>query len=255
MSQARLYLNVGNTSVQMGVWSEDHWRHLTREPAAAALGSLHEFREALALEGEELASVAASFSTATPAVWEAAIEAVLERPVAVLGRDFQPRIETDYYRPEQLGQDRAANVLAAVAEGKAPCLILDAGTCLTADLVDERGVHLGGAIAPGLRAGMEGMLASAPHLSASLPSLPLEQAPDLGRDTRENLALGLTAALLGTAARLAERLRLMTNPPARVILTGGDATLLAANLQVEAEVWPELTLEGLRRAYEATGSP
>ena len=77
----------------------------------------------------------------------------------------------------------------------------------------------------------------------------------LGLDTRENLALGLTAALLGTAETLVRRLRQMTNPPAQVILTGGDAVFLAEGLDLDARVQPELTLEGLRLAHERAGCP
>ena len=250
MSEWRLYLNVGNTSAQLGVWQEGSWLHVSRKPARAALGAMRDLCEVLALDREELSTVAACFSTAASGVWEAATEVVLERPVALMGRDFRAEIQTRYHQPEELGQDRVANILAAVAAGYAPCLILDAGTCLTADVVDAEGVHQGGAIAPGLRAGLEGVLAGAPHLAHSVPTLPLEEAAALGLDTRENLALGLTVALLGTAEALIRRLRQMTNPPAQVILTGGDAPLLAAGLEADAEVRPELTLEGLRLAHE-----
>jgi type III pantothenate kinase len=248
----RLYLNVGNSSAQMGLWSGDRWLCILREPAGSPLTALWSLAEDLRLDPAALESVAACLSTANYTLWEAAAEAILGRSLQIMGRDFRAEVATRYHDPRQLGQDRVANIVAARAAGYAPCLILDAGTCLTADLLNARGVHLGGAIAPGLPAALEGVLAMAPHLAAAAPDLPLETIPtEPARDTTLNLALGLAACLTGTAQALVDRLGQMTEPPAQVILTGGDAALLAESLTGPARVETDLTLEGLRAAYEA----
>ena len=252
MTAWRLYLNVGNSSAQIGVWADGRWQRVVHVPAddpETALGNL-------ALPKDTLEATAACFSRPQPERWLAAVENVFGWRPPVLGRDFAAKISTCYTDPRQLGPDRAANVLAAVAAGDAPCIILDGGTCLTADLVDANGLHLGGAIAPGLPAARAGILAAAPHLEPSLPLLPPRPVPaGAGVDTGENLALGLVLALAGTAQALVDHLQQMTESPAQVILTGGDAGLLAERLKGPAEVRSELTLDGLRLAHEATGGP
>ncbi len=208
------------------------------------------------LPAEDPDVVAACFSRPDREPWLVTVEARLGLRPLVLGQDFAAPIQTCYRDPRQLGADRAANVLAAVAAGEHPCLILDAGTCLTADLVGADGVHLGGAIAPGLPAARAGILAGAPHLAPHLPPAQGISAPaGAGVDTAENLALGLESALVGTAQALVDHLQQMTESPAEVILTGGDARLLEDRLRGPAQLRLELTLEGLRLAYEATTLP
>jgi type III pantothenate kinase len=248
----RLYLNVGNTSAQIGLWSGDRWLCTLREPAGSPLTALWALAADLRLAPAALESVAACVSAADATLWEAAAEAILGRRLEILGRDFFGALETRYRDPRQLGADRVANLVAARAAGYAPCLILDAGTCLTADLLDATGVHQGGAITPGLPAARAGILLAAPHLAPATPALPLEALPaGLGLDTAENLALGLAAALGGTAQALVDRLGQMTESPAQVILTGGDAEFLAAWLPGPTLVRPDLTLDGLRISYES----
>ena len=56
-----------------------------------------------------------------------------------------------YKTPENLGADRKA--LAAAAFFKYPnqaCLIIDLGSCITYDFIDQEAVYHGGAISPGI---------------------------------------------------------------------------------------------------------
>ena len=68
-----------------------------------------------------------------------------------------------------IGADRLANAVAALDHGT-PALVLDCGSAVTIELVDENLRFLGGAIAPGRK-----MLRRALHANtAQLPEIPLE---------------------------------------------------------------------------------
>ena len=253
MSAWRLYLSLGNTSVR---WAADRDAHWVAEGAAPpdpplSLPGVAEQCARAGLAPGELSAVVACASTADLQPWREAVRKAWDRGLQVLGHDFPAPLRTRYGDPAELGPDRAANALGALAAGLVPALILDAGTCLTADVVDATGLHRGGAIAPGLPAMRAGILRVAPHLAPACPSLPLmspNESP--GLDTAENLAWGWLWALSGAARQMIAHLRGVTDPPARAILTGGDAQLLASLLpDTEATVWPRLTLEGLREAY------
>ncbi len=252
MSQGRLYLNLGNSSVQWGWWEGEEWTATGRIKAEEPKTVAEEMREALRLALPTRArpqSVAGCASRGEVGSWRVAFERAFGQPLLLLGTDFRVELATCYRHPEQLGADRVANVLAARQAGLPPCLVLDAGTCLTADVVDASGRHLGGVIAAGLPALKAGILERAPHLGLFLSGL--AEAPQVwGRDTAENLSLGLSLGLLGTARALVERYREMTEGVGRVILTGGDADRLAEGLRGAGEVLPLLTLEGVRLAYE-----
>ena len=253
MSPWRLYLNVGNTRAQWGAWVGEGWALRGYCPTAVpeAWGDLLEATQASGLTREDLTSAAACLSLADPAPWLESAPAALGCPLLVLGRDFSAGVKTRYLDHAEWGPDRAAAALGAIEAGLAPCLILDAGTCLTADLLSPSGEHLGGAIAPGLPALRAGLVAQTPHLADRLPELPLpEPASDPGLTTHDNLTLGLALALEGTARALVDRWREVTQPRARVILTGGDAAFLAPRLGPGVEVRPYLALEGLRLAHQ-----
>ena len=61
-------------------------------------------------------------------------------------------LEIKYRTPATLGVDRiAAAVGAQQLFPKTNCLVIDAGTCITYELVTAQGEYMGGGISPGLR--------------------------------------------------------------------------------------------------------
>jgi len=148
-----------------------------------------------------------------------------------------------YAQPGRLGADRWAAVLGAWHEGEA-VLVIDAGTAITADLVDDSGHHLGGWIAPG-RALATGAL------TTSTRGIRLEAAPDdrptnPGTDTTQAVASGTLLAITGFAVQtLAAAVEVLRATP-RIVVTGGDAAVVATALSGSSVV-EDLVLRGLKR--------
>jgi len=89
-----------------------------------------------------------------------------------------------------------------------------------------------------------------------MPGLPLPLIrAGSGLDTHENLALGLVLALAGTAQALVGHLQQMTESPCRLYLPAATPSYWPSAWRGPAEVRPELTLDGLRLAHEATSGP
>ena len=153
-------------------------------------------------------------------------------------------IQLDYKTPETLGADRVADACGAVSlHPGEPCLVIDAGTCITVDFVDAKGVYHGGAIMPGLKMNLQALHT----FTAKLPLIDIEgveKAPVLGRSTEESILAGtLGATLLALAGYVA--LYKEKAPGLRVLLTGGDAEKLMASGANGWEYVPHLTLIGL----------
>lgn len=147
-----------------------------------------------------------------------------------------------YSTPLTLGADRLANAVgAAKYHPGRPVLAVDAGTCITYDLVSAEGIHLGGAITPGMH-----LRARAMHnYSARLPLVDPGASPAaLGTDTRSSLAAGIHHGILGEIMGF-----MVTYAHHRadlaVVLTGGDALRIATGLKSGIFAHPLLTLEGL----------
>ena len=170
----------------------------------------------------------------------------LPEDVAVerLTADTPLPIKLDYKTPETLGADRVADACGAVSlHPGEPCLVIDAGTCITVDFVDAKGVYHGGAIMPGLKMNLQALHT----FTAKLPLIDLEgveKAPVLGRSTEESILAGtLGATLLALAGYVT--LYKEKAPGLRVLLTGGDAEKLMASGANGWEHVPHLTLIGL----------
>lgn len=158
-------------------------------------------------------------------------------------------IRLDYKTPATLGADRVADACGAWALHKGEdCLVIDAGTCITVDFLDREGTYHGGAIMPGLRMNLQALHT----FTAKLPLIELEpgrKAPVLGRSTEESIVAGtLGATLLALAGYVA--LYRQKCPSLRVLLTGGDAPLLAQGAEAGWEQVPLLSLIGLNEIME-----
>ena len=83
-------------------------------------------------------------------------------------------IQNTYRTPTTLGKDRLAAVAGAFElYPKTSSLVIDAGTCITYDVIDAKGNFLGGNIVPGLEMRYKAMH----HFTAKLPFCLLYTSP------------------------------------------------------------------------------
>jgi type III pantothenate kinase len=153
-------------------------------------------------------------------------------------------------RPEYVGIDRLLNAVAAsrcVPRGVGTVLV-DAGSAITVDWLDETSAFAGGAIFPGIR-----LMARALHEhTALLPLVQVEHATPLlpATSTAAAIEAGIFWAAAGGIQALVSQLAAHAAPPPKVFVTGGDGPLLAGPLNHNIELWPNMTLEGIRVAAE-----
>jgi type III pantothenate kinase len=166
------------------------------------------------------------------------------------GNEREIPVRHPYVAPGMPGADRLVAALAAFRRVRAACVVVDAGTAVTVDVVSGDGAFLGGAIAPGLRT-----LAAA--LRAKAPALPLADAEAdpayPATSTADAVAIGVQAAFRGALRDLVARGREAAGG-GTVLVTGGDARPAALALEKHRPtVVPDLVLEGL--ATLAQSSP
>lgn len=145
-----------------------------------------------------------------------------------------------YSSPQTLGPDRiAAAVGARMVRPDGELLVADLGTAATYDRVTADGCFIGGNIAPGV--GMR--LRALNSFTDRLPLLDIDadHYSRFGNDTRSAL---LSGAIYGVVAELTYYASQLA-PGGRVIVTGGDATLIAERCDFEPIVVPDLVQRGL----------
>lgn len=149
-----------------------------------------------------------------------------------------------YETPQTLGKDRLAAVAGALVlfPGK-HCLIIDAGTCITYELLDANGVYLGGNIAPGIELRLKAMHA----FTANLPKI--EQGTidqNIGKSTETAMRNGGQLGAVMEAEGFIDLYRQKFGQ-INVILTGGDADFFAKKMKSKIFVNHDLTLLGLNK--------
>ena len=152
-----------------------------------------------------------------------------------------------YETPKTLGIDRM--VLAAGATLQYPNqnrLVIDAGTCVTFDFIDENDNYLGGAISPGLRLRYEAMH----NFTAKLPLLTLENPKHfIGKSTSESIHSGVVNGLVYEIDGFIEDFKAQYSKFI-IILTGGDTEFLAKRLKNTIFANSNFLLESLNQTFQ-----
>lgn len=167
--------------------------------------------------------------------------------VHFLDHNLPTPFKNSYATPQSLGVDRIA--LAAAAFYQNPhgnTLVIDAGTCITYDMVNDYDEYLGGAISPGVQMRYKAMH----EQTTQLPLLTKEVPTDLiGNSTETSMHSGVVhgvcAEIDGLIDQYKSRFRHLT-----VILTGGDSQFLSKRLKNTIFADSKFLLRGLNCLLE-----
>ncbi|OOG66362.1 type III pantothenate kinase [Rhodanobacter sp. B04] len=159
----------------------------------------------------------------------------LRTPVSACG------VRNAYAEPQRLGVDRFLAMVAAHADGAAPCVLAGVGTALTLDALTAAGQHLGGLIAPGPQLMQQSLQGATARVRPERPGEILELA--------DNTADAVTSGCWQAAAALIERFATHMAPrlggSASLVLGGGDAEALLPLLSLPVRLSHDGVLRGL----------
>lgn len=195
----------------------------------------------------------------------AAVQAALHRILAgstTSARWLQPEREKYglinlYDRPEQLGADRYAGLIAASRMQVGNCVVVSIGTATTVDMLNRDHVFLGGIIMPGpdlMRAallGGTGQIAS--RMGGDVDALAGADPASLPRNTDAAVGMGIALAQAGAVDAMCRRMAEVEAEPPLVILSGGARASVMPWLSRQFIEIEDLVLEGL--AWVAQESP
>jgi type III pantothenate kinase len=148
-------------------------------------------------------------------------------------------VKNGYERPEQLGPDRWAALVAARAlEPNRACLVVNAGTATTMDTLSRDGEFLGGVIVPGvdlMRFVLHEHTGSLPLQSGNFVATP--------RNTVDAIETGCRHAQAGAVESKQREL----GGDGACLVSGGGGQALIERLELPCRYVENLVLEGLAR--------
>lgn len=232
----KLLLDAGNSRLKWGVHDGQGWQ------AQGAVS--HEQIAQLATQWAAwpVDSVYAA-SVARPAVADAITQAAPCPVQWVRSAASFADVRNHYRNPAEQGADRWLAVLAARSLCAGDVVVACAGTALTVEALTAEGDYLGGLILPGQAL----MLRSLAQGTAQLDRI-AGQVTAFPQGTEDALASGVLAAQCGAIERMCQQLAVHTGRAGpQLLLTGGDAASIAAQLAVPATIVDNLVLMGLLR--------
>ncbi len=233
-----LTIDQGNSVAKLALWDDSRVvRHACVDRLTAR--SIEEFAGEVHLRAALYCSVAIEVSAVMDEL------KTLATKVLRLSARMPLPLKIDYRSPCSLGADRIAAAVGAMTlfPGE-QLLVVDIGTAVTYDVVSADGTFCGGNIAPGVKMRLD----SLNRYTARLPLVAVPESigsdePMLGVDTASALLRGALHGIAGAISYYRSRL----DGPVRVVVTGGDARLIAPLCNFPIHVEEHLVDIGLNR--------
>jgi type III pantothenate kinase len=147
-----------------------------------------------------------------------------------------------YKTPKTLGKDRLAVVAGAWSIfPKKTSLVINAGTCITYDLIDNKGVYQGGAISPGIDMRFKALNTFTGRLPLIKPN-PFKEL--VGKTTEESILTGVQQGMVNEIEGFINEYK-KAYKGLQILLTGGSLPWLKTRLKSKIISEPLLALTGL----------
>lgn len=246
-----LAVDVGNSRIGLAVWDDDGLhgtRHLSPEKPSAWRATLEEIWQTTV--GAKSRAIVIGSVAPRPArdLADLATEVCGSKPLH-LRDDLPLPLTLDIENPREVGVDRVCAAAAAYERIQGPCAVASFGTAITVDYVSSEGHFLGGAILPGLRTSCDALhdrTAKLPRVSPALPG------SVFAKNTHDAIVNGVAYGAVGALREIVERFATELHQWPEVIITGGDAPLVAEIADFVDAYVPDLCLMGVALAYRKT---
>lgn len=155
-------------------------------------------------------------------------------------------VECSYPEPTRMGVDRWLAMISVRHQVSGAFCVIDCGSAVTFDWVSAAGSHQGGYILPGLRLSIEALLQGTDQVIVDYDKLS-DATLCPGSNTTDAVYNGAMFSLVAQAASAYEYLlQLAGQGECVLVITGGDAALLSANLACPHRFMDGLVFDGLK---------
>jgi len=249
-----LAIDIGNTNIVLGCIRDDHIQFHARIATDRTRTSDQygvEIKNMIEAFGVSIFEITdCIISSVVPPVFNSVktgVMKVIGKQPMVVGPGLKTGLNIQLENPAQVGSDRIVIAVAALAEYKAPLILMDLGTATTIEVVEPENVYMGGVIFPGVKTSLDALISKA----AQLPGISLDKPKKvIGKNTvdcmRSGMMYGTAAMLDGIIDRIEEEL----GHSATLIATGGMAQFITPLCKHSINIEKDLLLKGLNLIYK-----
>jgi type III pantothenate kinase len=231
-----LTVDIGNSMVNLGVFDGETLVANLRVSTDARRSS-DEYglmiKDLLALNGVERSTITdvcmCSVVPPLTGIFEEVSETYFHIKPLSITAGVKTGLQISYDNPRDVGADRIVDAVAAINLYGKPVIVVDFGTATVFDAISRDGIYLGGAIAPGINVAAEALFLNTSQLRRVELVAPKSA---IGQNTSTALQAGLVLGYAGLVTGLVERFKSELGPEAKVIGTGGLATIISKEADV-----------------------
>lgn len=234
-----LLIDAGNSRVKWG-WHDGHaWSSLAAVSLIEFAAANHDINPFAATHEDPdrivISNVAGDGAHQLIVNWISIFEA---EPLWLTGESSRCGVTSAYDTPGQLGPDRWAALVAARGLTQGSCLVVNAGTATTIDMLSATGEFSGGLILPGVD-----LMRFVLHEHTG--RLPIQEGAF--RDAPTNTIDAIETGCRHAQAGAVERMFRVIGTGALCLVSGGAGPSLAERLGIPNRYIENLVLEGLAR--------
>ena len=170
----------------------------------------------------------------------------LGEKILLIGKDIPFPMDLAVSEPDKVGTDRVLAAAAAYAIVEKAIVVADFGTAVTIDIVDDRGIFLGGVICPGFEISAKALnecTAQLPFVKVNKPALPW------GKNTADAVNCGLYYSAIATLQEIIRRYAEKIGTWPQTVLTGSAAEIIKDDCEFIDAYVPHLVIKGIALAY------
>lgn len=250
-------VDIGNTNIRLGLFLKGE----EKEKKSAAYGSQTAVKKHLKSMWERIPISKRSkekkrdgvivVNSVKPA-WTEMIREIAKKQIGekilVIGKEipFPMDLSVEKTYKDKIGTDRVVTAAAAYAVVEDAVVVADFGTAVTIDLVDERGIFLGGVIVPGFEASAQALKDS----TVQLPKIKVKRPKNVyGTNTEDAISCGLYYSSIATLQEIVRRFAEKIGKWPQTIITGTGAELIKDDCDFIDNYVPDLVIKGIALAY------
>lgn len=172
---------------------------------------------------------------------------IIGKQPMVVGPGLKTGLNIQVDVPSQVGSDRIVIAVAALAEYKAPLILMDLGTATTIEVVEPENTYLGGVIIPGVKISLDALTSRA----AQLPGISLDKPRQvIGKNTIDCMRSGMIYGTASMIDGLIDRMEEELGHPSTLVATGGMAQFITPLCRHDIILEKDLLLKGLNIIYK-----
>ena len=249
-----LAIDIGNTNIVIGCIKDDKILFKARIATDRLRTSDQygvEIKNMLEAYGAQICDIEdCIISSVVPPVFNSVktgvIKVIGKQPM-VVGPGLKTGLNVQVDVPSQVGSDRIVIAVAALAEYKAPLILMDLGTATTIEVVEPNNTYIGGVIFPGVRVSLDALTSRA----AQLPAISLDNPKNvIGKNTIDCMRSGMMYGTASMIDGLIDRMEQELGHESTLIATGGMAQFITPLCRHNILLEKDLLLKGLNIIYK-----